>query len=90
MSIQGVGNNQPLQRVVSQPVLRQVQGKCSDCDEGKDKVELSGDSPVSQLKSSDIRTDKVADIKARIEAGTYEDDQKLDTAIERLLDKLNA
>jgi anti-sigma28 factor (negative regulator of flagellin synthesis) len=32
--------------------------------------------------------DKVASIKAQIEAGTYEDDHKLDVAADRLLDDL--
>jgi anti-sigma28 factor (negative regulator of flagellin synthesis) len=54
-----------------------------------DRVELSGaGSILNRLKSNDIRADKVAAIKAQIEAGTYEDDQKLDIAADRLLDDL--
>ncbi len=54
-----------------------------------DRVELSGvQSFLSTLKSNDVRTDKVAEIKAAIEAGTYESDDKLDVAIDRLLDDL--
>jgi anti-sigma28 factor (negative regulator of flagellin synthesis) len=43
---------------------------------------------LKTLKNNDIRTDKVAAIKAQIEAGTYEDDKKLDAAVDRLLDDL--
>lgn len=45
---------------------------------------------ADRLKSQDIRTDKVAGIKSQIEAGTYEDDKKLDVAVSRLLDELVA
>jgi anti-sigma28 factor (negative regulator of flagellin synthesis) len=40
------------------------------------------------LKQNDMRAEKVAQIKAQIEAGTYDDDQKLDVATDRLLDDL--
>ena len=55
-----------------------------------DRVELSGavQSYLKVLKANDIRTDKVADIKSRIEAGTYETDDKLDAAADKLLDEL--
>ncbi len=43
---------------------------------------------LKSLQSNDIRADKVAQIKAQIEAGAYEDDQKLDVATDRLLDDL--
>ncbi len=36
----------------------------------------------------DIRQDKVNAIRAQIEAGTYETDDKLQTAVERLLDEI--
>jgi anti-sigma28 factor (negative regulator of flagellin synthesis) len=54
-----------------------------------DKLELSGVSHLlTSLKTNDVRTDKVSTVRAQIEAGTYEDDQKLETAIDRLLDDL--
>ncbi len=57
-----------------------------------DKVDLSGTSNVSamlaKLKANDVRLDKVADIKGQIEAGTYESDDKLNAAIDKLLDDL--
>lgn len=54
-----------------------------------DTVELGTiDSYLSQLKTNDIRVDKVAEIKAQIAAGTYETDEKLQAAADRLLDEL--
>jgi anti-sigma28 factor (negative regulator of flagellin synthesis) len=44
---------------------------------------------VKSLKD-DISTDKVAGIKAEIAVGTYEDERKLDIAVDRLLDVLLA
>jgi flagellar biosynthesis anti-sigma factor FlgM len=60
---------------------------------GSDRVELSGNSAISQmlktLKSGgDVRTDKVAQIREQLANGTYEDDKKLDAATDRLLDDL--
>lgn len=36
----------------------------------------------------DVRTDKVAQIKAQIAAGTYDDDKKFDLATDRMLEDL--
>jgi negative regulator of flagellin synthesis FlgM len=60
---------------------------------GSDKVELSSSNPVSQMLKTlkaggDFRADKVAAIKAQIAQGTYDDDQKLDAATDKLLDDL--
>ena len=52
-------------------------------------MELSGISHLIQaLKTNDIRTDKVANIKAQIANGTYETDDKLNSAIDKLADDL--
>ena len=36
----------------------------------------------------DIRQDRVDEIRAQINAGTYETDEKIQTAVERLLDEI--
>ncbi|MGE5611522.1 MAG: flagellar biosynthesis anti-sigma factor FlgM [Bacillota bacterium] len=88
--INGVGNNTPIQKVTSHPVTSKTPTVDSKPLGSSDKLELSGMSHLlKSLKSNDIRTDKVAAVRAQIEAGTYENDQKLDTAIDRLLDDLN-
>jgi negative regulator of flagellin synthesis FlgM len=55
-----------------------------------DRLELSGmSSLLASLKAGgDFRADKVASVKAQIEAGTYETDDKLDLASDRMLDDI--
>lgn len=86
--ITNVGANTPLnpiQKTIAKPAAEQ-----SPPVRGQDKLELSGAAHLLQaLKTGkDVRADKVADIKAQIEAGKYEDDYKLDIAADRLLDDL--
>jgi len=86
-SVNSVGNNSPIQKIISQPIQKQLPASAQPALSTADKVELSGVSHLlTSLKSNDIRVDKVASVKAQIEAGTYEDDNKLDIAADRLLD----
>jgi negative regulator of flagellin synthesis FlgM len=57
---------------------------------GADQVDISPEADfVSQVRDlPEIRADRVAQIKAQIQAGTYETDEKLDIAISRLLDEI--
>ena len=88
-SINGIGNNSPVQKLTQQPIQKQVETAQTEKLPLKDRVELSGvKSFLSTLKANEVRIDKVAVIKAQIEAGTYETDQKLDAAIDKLLDDL--
>jgi negative regulator of flagellin synthesis FlgM len=90
--INGVGAHTPLQKVnVAQPVV----SKAIPADAAKpikltDKVQLSQvNQMMATLKAGgDIRADKVAAIRAQIEAGAYETEAKLDKAIDRLIDDL--
>ena len=55
-----------------------------------DQVDIS---PAAQLAGQvseipDIRQDRVASLKAAIANGTYETDDKLNTALDRLLDEI--
>ena len=91
-SINGVGNNSPIQKVTQQPIRKEIPADApppQPVARGVDKLELSGVSHLLKtLKNNDVRLDKVAEIKAQIEAGTYETDEKLDVAADRLLDDL--
>lgn len=88
-SINGIGNSNPVQKIVSQPISKEIPVDAPAQVRAQDKLELSGASHLlAALKSNDIRADKVAEIKAQIEAGTYEDDAKLDIATDKLLDDL--
>jgi len=88
--INGVGNNNPVHRVVNQSISRPASAEPTGQPRAADRLELSGMAPfVRALKAaSDVRTDKVAAIKAQIEAGTYETDEKLDIAVDRLIEDL--
>jgi anti-sigma28 factor (negative regulator of flagellin synthesis) len=92
MSINSVGNNaasSSIQKLTNQPIQKQIPADAPKQLPITDKLELSGMSHLLKtLKNNDIRTDKVAQIKGQIEAGTYEDDQKLNVATDRLLDDL--
>jgi len=84
-----LGNTVPVQKTNAQPVQKQVPADAPAQNPVTDSVELSGASTwLAALKANNIRTDKVTDVKAQIDAGTYEDDQKLNVATDRLLDDL--
>lgn len=86
-SINGIGSSSPVQKIVSQPIQKQIPTDPPAQLPVMDKVELSTQAVyLDSLKKNDIRADKVADIRAQIEAGTYETPDKLDSAIDKLLD----
>jgi anti-sigma28 factor (negative regulator of flagellin synthesis) len=88
-TINGVGSNSPIQKIVSQPIQKQLPVEQTKQAAGADKLELSGMSHLlATLKTNDVRADKVATVRAQIEAGTYETPDKLDAAAGRLLDDL--
>lgn len=89
--INGVGANTPITKVqVPQTVKKSVPANAPAQMKQTDKVQLSQIShAMATLKAGgDIRTDKVAAIRAQLEAGTYETEAKLDKAIDRLIDDL--
>ncbi len=88
-SIPKIAGSTPIQKLVNQPVRKQTPVDAPNQLPVTDRLELSNMSQMlDKLKANDIRTDKVAQIKAQIEAGTYEDDSKLTVAADRLLDEL--
>jgi negative regulator of flagellin synthesis FlgM len=94
-SINGVGNpdrSGPVQKIINNPIQKEIPANPADASAPSrpaDKLELSGMSHLLKtLKTNDVRLDKVAQIKAQIEAGTYETEDKLDVAADRLLDEL--
>lgn len=94
MSISNVNNlssSTPVQKIVSNPIQKQVAPDAPAQLPATDRLELSGASHLLQaLKTNTgVRADKVASIKAQIQAGTYEDDAKLDGAVDKLLNDLS-
>jgi negative regulator of flagellin synthesis FlgM len=91
-----------LQKIVAKPVQKQIPADAEHAGAANspasiDKVELSGTHAAANIPASllqtlksggDLRAEKVAAIKAQIQAGTYETDDKLDAAADRLLDDL--
>jgi anti-sigma28 factor (negative regulator of flagellin synthesis) len=90
MNVNNVGSNSPVQKVTTNPIQKSIPAEAPKQLPVADRLELSGVSHLLKaLKSNgDVRTDKVAEIKAQIEAGSYENDKKLDVAVDRLLDDL--
>ena len=90
MNVNNVGASSQVQKLVQNPIQKQLPAEASGPTRASDRLELSGASHLLKtLKSNDVRTDKVASIKAQIESGTYEDDHKLNAAIDKLLDDLS-
>jgi anti-sigma28 factor (negative regulator of flagellin synthesis) len=89
-SINNVGGNSPINRIVPKTITQAPAAEQSKPSRAADRLELSGASHLLKaLKAGgDVRADKVAQIKSQIEAGTYEDENKLDVASSRLLDDL--
>jgi anti-sigma28 factor (negative regulator of flagellin synthesis) len=88
-SINNVGGNSPVNRVVANPIYKSVSAEAPKQMPATDKLQLSGLSSMLKLaKESDVRIDKVAQVKEAIAAGKYDDDAKLDIAVDKLLDDL--
>jgi anti-sigma28 factor (negative regulator of flagellin synthesis) len=86
-NVSNVSGVNPLQQITSTPVSRSVAPAEAQAASGGDSLELSGVNQLFQsLQANNIRTDKVSDVKSQIEAGTYEDDTKLNSAIDKMLD----
>jgi len=94
-SVNNVGTNSPVYSINRgpRPVSAPPATTGASPTRGADKVELSGNAEVGHLlhtlkTGGDVRTDKVAQIKAQIANGTYDDDKKLSIAADRLLEDL--
>jgi anti-sigma28 factor (negative regulator of flagellin synthesis) len=89
-AINGIGSNHPVQKIATTPVMREVQPTALPKQLPlTDRVELSGVSHLlATLKANDIRADKVQSVRAAIDAGTYETSDKMDAAIDKLLNDL--
>jgi negative regulator of flagellin synthesis FlgM len=89
-SINGLGGNLPIQSTAAaRPAAAPTAPASTTKASAADKLELSGVSHLlTALKTNDIRTDKVADIRAQLANGTYETDDKIDGATDRLLNEI--
>ena len=87
-SINSVGGSGYIQKAYAkQSPTKSSETSAPSSTRGADRLELSQvNHLLGQLKTNDVRTDKVNDIKSQIAAGTYETDDKLDGAADKLLD----
>jgi anti-sigma28 factor (negative regulator of flagellin synthesis) len=89
--VNNISQSTPVQKIVTNPIQKQVPADAPPSMRATDKLELSGASHLLQaLKSNDVRMDKVTGIRQQIQDGTYDaDGSKLDAAADSLLDELN-
>ena len=89
--INNISQSTPVQKIVANPIQKQVPADAPPSMRATDKLELSGASHLLQaLKSNDVRTEKVTAIRQQLQNGTYDaDGKKLDAAINSVLDELN-
>jgi len=87
-SINSVGGSGYIQKAYAkQAPAKPAETAPASSPKATDKLELSHvNHLLGQLKTNDVRLDKIADIKAQIAAGTYETDEKLDGAADKMLD----
>ncbi len=84
------GNVQKIQQVNTKTQTTDSSSVNSPSIDTVDQLDISSEAKMlSQLKVvGDIRADRVADIRAQIESGVYETNEKLDVAVSRLLNEL--
>lgn len=89
MNIFGVSSTQGSQGIAA---LEGVKASAAATQQGvaevRDSITLSTDAVRAADAAADIRFDKVAAIKAAIADGSYDTAEKLDIALDRLLDRL--
>ena len=90
MNVNNVGATNPVQKVTTTPIQKSIPADAPTHLRATDRLQLSGASHLLQaLKSKDVRTDKVAAIREQIANGSYETDDKMNAAVDKLLDELN-
>ncbi|MGN6505039.1 MAG: flagellar biosynthesis anti-sigma factor FlgM [Tepidisphaeraceae bacterium] len=88
-TINPLSGSNPIQRAYAPALSKPASVSSTSSASRTDTVELSTvNHMLGQLKTNDVRWDKVNAIKAQIANGTYETDDKLDAAAGKLLDDL--
>lgn len=88
-SINQISGNIPLQPITNTPVTRTTAANGSEETPSGDTLELSGVNQfVQTLQANNIRADKVQDVRTQIANGTYETDDKLNSAVDELLNDI--
>jgi negative regulator of flagellin synthesis FlgM len=95
MEIHGIHGTQPVN--APQPVESAPASEATDQVQAADQLEISQEAEMASQAADlvehakqlpEIRAEQVADIKAAIESGSYETEEKINIAVERLLDEI--
>ena len=88
-NIHGIGQSRIINPVQSPKQATRMESTSSTSTRRTDQVELSNvNALLTKLKSNDVRTDLVSHVRAQIESGKYETEEKLDSAVDKLMDDL--
>jgi anti-sigma28 factor (negative regulator of flagellin synthesis) len=90
-TINSVGLSNPVQRIISNPVQKSTPAEAAGLATPTgpvDSLDLSGVGQPAALQADNIRADKVAAIRQQLDAGTYETDDKINGAVDKLLNEL--
>jgi anti-sigma28 factor (negative regulator of flagellin synthesis) len=90
--INNIGASTSVQKIVANPIQKQVSPNAPVQLRATDKLELSGASHLlAALKSQDIRVDKVAAVRQQIADGSYDaDGSKLNASVDKVLEDLTS
>ncbi|QDT65933.1 flagellar biosynthesis anti-sigma factor FlgM [Calycomorphotria hydatis] len=94
MEVNGAGyvpSHQAVRGTNAKPATETQPTKSAAISSPQDQLDISSIAQeLADVKSMDhdLRTQRLADIKAAIDDGTYENSVKLDAAVDRLLDEL--
>jgi len=92
-SVNPLQGNRPVvsPAVVSPAQIRQASSTSTEPAKQRaaDRLELSGLSPMlDRMKSTDVRQEKIAEIRQQLAEGTYETQEKIDAAVGKVIDEL--
>lgn len=92
-TINNISSNDPVQQLANRPIQKSLPADATNTAASPtpaDRLDLSGVSYLVQsLQTNNIRTDLVSNVRAQIDAGTYEDDNKLNVTVDKLLNDIN-
>jgi anti-sigma28 factor (negative regulator of flagellin synthesis) len=89
-TINSISGNSAIQQIINAPIQSSLESDSAQNPRSADRLELSGVSQIFQsLQANNVRTDLVTSVRSQIDAGTYETDDKLNSATDKLLDDLS-
>ncbi|MDP9172813.1 MAG: flagellar biosynthesis anti-sigma factor FlgM [Planctomycetota bacterium] len=89
--VNNIAASTSVQKIVANPIQREVAANAPPQLRATDKLELSGVSHLlASLKTQDVRVDKVAELRQQIQAGTYDQDgSKFEASVDKVLEDLS-